>query len=63
MPEAQIFQVVHNHEDQYSLWPADRRPPLGWFSEGTTGSREECLARVREVWTDMRPRSVREAQK
>jgi MbtH protein len=59
MPEDRTYQVVRNHEEQYSLWPAGRPLPLGWSSEGTTGTREECLARVTEVWTDMRPLSVR----
>ncbi len=52
--------VVVNHEGQYSLWPADRSPPLGWTEAGKRGSREECLAFVDEVWTDMRPLSLRE---
>ncbi|GAA0413589.1 MbtH family NRPS accessory protein [Microbispora corallina] len=53
-------QVVVNDEEQYSLWPLDRRPPDGWRTEGFTGSREECLSHIDEVWRDMRPRSVRE---
>ncbi|OLZ43651.1 MbtH family protein [Amycolatopsis keratiniphila] len=61
MPEDLIYQVVRNHEEQYSLWPAERALPLGWTAEGTTGTREECLARVNEIWTDMRPLSVRQA--
>jgi MbtH protein len=54
------FVVVVNHEGQYSLWPADRSPPLGWNEAGKRGSREECLAFVDEVWTDMRPLSLRQ---
>ena len=61
MSEDLIYQVVRNHEEQHSLWPAARPLPPGWSAEGTTGSREECLARVSEVWTDMRPLSVRQA--
>jgi MbtH protein len=53
------LQVVVNDEDPYSLWPLDRRPPAGWRAEGFTGGRQECLAHIDEVWTDMRPRSVR----
>ena len=53
------YQVVVNHEEQYSVWPADREPPHGWWAEGTTGTRTECLARIAEVWTDLRPSSVR----
>lgn len=52
--------VVRNDEDQYSLWPADRDLPPGWYAEGTRGSRADCLTRIDEVWTDMRPRSLRE---
>ena len=55
-----LFQVVVNHEDQYSIWPADREPPQGWFEVGKSGPKAECLAFVDEVWTDMRPRSLRE---
>ncbi|MFJ1704778.1 MbtH family protein [Kitasatospora sp. NPDC088346] len=54
-----MFAVVVNDEEQYSLWPAHREPPAGWHAEGTRGSREECLARVAEVWTDLRPLSAR----
>ncbi|MGW0435657.1 MbtH family protein [Micromonospora sp. NPDC003197] len=55
------FVVVRNDEEQYSIWSADRELPLGWHDAGFTGTRAECLAHVDEVWTDMRPRSVREA--
>lgn len=53
-------QVVVNDEDQYSLWPLDSQPPAGWRAEGFTGTRQECLDHVDQVWTDMRPRSLRE---
>ncbi|GAA2014525.1 MbtH family NRPS accessory protein [Catenulispora yoronensis] len=54
-------QVVMNDEDQYSIWPAGSPLPAGWRAEGFTGSREDCLAHIDAAWTDMRPRSVREA--
>ncbi|MFE9564784.1 MbtH family protein [Streptomyces sp. NPDC006487] len=54
------YLVVHNDEEQYSIWWADRELPAGWTAEGTQGSKDECLARITEVWTDMRPRSLRE---
>jgi MbtH protein len=54
-----MYKVVVNHEEQYSIWPAYRENPLGWKDEGFTGAREECLAHVKEVWTDMRPLSLR----
>ncbi|MBB5958025.1 MbtH protein [Saccharothrix tamanrassetensis] len=55
-----VFLVVVNNEEQYSVWFADRELPLGWRAEGTTGTREECLDHIARVWTDLRPRSVRE---
>ncbi|GJF21162.1 AMP-binding protein [Streptomyces sp. HO565] len=51
--------VVLNGEGQYSLWWADRELPAGWRAEGTSGTRERCLARVQEVWTDPRPAGLR----
>lgn len=54
------YRVVVNHEEQYSIWPLDRDLPLGWRVEGKEGNREECLAHIEEVWTDMRPLSVRQ---
>lgn len=54
-----IYQVVVNHEEQYSIWPADRELPLGWSAVGKTGPKNECLAYIQEVWTDMRPLSLR----
>ncbi len=54
-----IYGVVVNREEQYSLWPADRELPLGWNWAGKTGTKAECLAYIQEVWTDMRPLSLR----
>ncbi|MGF1426917.1 MbtH family protein [Kitasatospora sp. LaBMicrA B282] len=56
---APSFHVVLNDEEQYSIWSADRELPAGWRAEGFTGTREECLAHIAEVWTDMRPLSLR----
>jgi MbtH protein len=53
------FQVVVNDEGQYSIWPADRDIPAGWRHDGFTGSRDECLAHIDQVWTDLRPISAR----
>jgi MbtH protein len=53
------YQVVVNHEEQYSIWPADRALPLGWQAEGFSGAKAECLAHIEAVWTDMRPLSLR----
>ena len=54
-----IYKVVVNHEEQYSIWPADRENALGWNDEGKTGTKAECLAHIKEIWTDMRPLSLR----
>src|SRR4051812_19165912 len=54
------YLVVLNDEEQYSIWPEGREIPLGWRAEGTAGSKDECLAHIEKIWTDMRPRSLRE---
>ncbi|MBN1220776.1 MAG: MbtH family NRPS accessory protein [Anaerolineae bacterium] len=54
------FKVVVNHEEQYSIWPADRENAPGWRDEGYRGSKAECLAYIGQVWTDMRPLSLRQ---
>lgn len=54
-----IYKVVMNHEEQYSIWPADRENALGWNDAGKTGSKTECLEYIKNVWTDMRPLSLR----
>lgn len=53
------LKVVVNHEEQYSIWPADREVPSGWREAGKQGNKVECLAYIEEVWTDMRPLSLR----
>jgi MbtH protein len=54
------YKVVVNHEQQYSIWPFDRENALGWRDAGFTGSKTESLAYIKEVWTDMRPLSLRQ---
>jgi MbtH protein len=54
-----IYKVVVNHEEQYSIWPVELENALGWTDAGVTGSKGECLAFVKQVWTDMRPLTVR----
>lgn len=54
-----IYAVVVNHEEQYSIWPTGREIPLGWKEAGKQGSKAECLAHIEQVWTDMRPLSLR----
>lgn len=55
-----VYQVVVNHEEQYSIWPLDRELPGGWRAAGKTGPKDQCLAYIDEVWTDMRPLSLRQ---
>lgn len=55
-----IWKVVINLEDQYSIWPASKNTPAGWKDVGKEGEKEECLNYIKEVWVDMRPRSLRE---
>ena len=54
-----IYKVVVNDEEQYSIWPAHRENAPGWKDEGVTGSRAHCLEHIKNVWTDMRPASLR----
>ena len=60
---ATIYKVVLNQEEQYSIWPADRENPLGWSDAGKSGTKAECLAFIKKVWTDMRPLSLRRLMK
>ena len=54
-----IYKVVVNHENQYSIYPVERTNPLGWNDAGKTGLKAECLEYIEEVWSDMRPLSLR----
>jgi len=60
MDDAGKFQVLRNDEEQYSLWPLGHEVPAGWHAVGVEGTKAECSAYVDQVWTDMRPRSLRE---
>jgi MbtH protein len=55
-----VYKVVVNHEEQYSIWWVDRENAPGWNDAGKSGTREECLAYIEEIWTDMRPLSLRQ---
>jgi MbtH protein len=57
--DAQTFSVVINDEGQYSIWLAERELPAGWRAVGKTGRKADCLRYIDEVWTDMRPLSLR----
>jgi MbtH protein len=54
-----IYKVVVNYEEQYSIWLSDRENPLGWKDAGKSGLKQECLDYIKQVWTDMRPLSLR----
>ena len=58
-----VYKVVVNHEEQYSIWPANRENPLGWRDAGKSGVKSECLDYIKQVWTDLRPLSLREQMK
>ncbi len=63
MPEQQeIFEVVISLEDQYSIWPKKKEIPYGWKATGKFGSKDECLSYITEVWTDMRPKSLKDSE-
>ncbi|HTX84949.1 MAG TPA: MbtH family NRPS accessory protein [Streptosporangiaceae bacterium] len=53
------YVVVRNDEQQYSVWWTDRDMPAGWQAAGPKGTKDECLAYIETVWTDMRPLSLR----
>ncbi len=59
--DEEVYRVVINIEDQYSIWPVRKEIPYGWKDVGKSGAKEECLSYIREVWVDMRPRSLKEA--
>ncbi|TBW47407.1 MbtH family NRPS accessory protein [Marinobacter halodurans] len=56
------YTVVKNGEDQFSIWLAGKEVPSGWEEVGKKGSKAECLEYIKESWTDMTPRSVRNAR-
>lgn len=55
----EMYIVLINHEEQYSLWPSYKPVPLGWKKVGQEQTKEKCLAYIDEVWTDMRSLSLR----
>jgi MbtH protein len=58
-PVMRPYAVVINDEEQYSIWPEGRDLPAGWRQDGFSGSEDECLAHIEQIWTDMRPTSLR----
>ncbi len=61
--DVEVYLVVINAEEQYSIWPGRKDVPRGWKPAGKQGSKAECLKYIEEVWTDMRPASLRRAFK
>ena len=57
----ETYTVVVNHEEQYSIWPSWKQIPAGWSEVGVQGEKQACLDYIKQVWTDMRPLSVRRA--
>lgn len=57
--EIEVFLVVVNHEEQYSVWPKHKTIPNGWRAVGPAGDKASCLEWIRTHWIDMRPLSVR----
>jgi MbtH protein len=55
-----VFAVVANEEEQYSIWSAGSLPPVGWKLVDAYGAKEDCLAFINKTWIDMRPLSLRE---
>ena len=59
--ELEVWRVVINLEDQYSIWPTNRDIPYGWKEVEKMGTKIECLSYIKEVWTDMKPKSLKDA--
>lgn len=59
--DTRTYKVVVNHEEQYSIWLAYKPNPPGWKDVGKTGQKQECLSYIKEIWTDLRPLSLRQA--
>jgi MbtH protein len=60
-PDMRPYYVVVNDEEQYSIWSAALTVPDGWTTVGAAGQKAECLVRIAQLWTDMRPRSLRDS--
>lgn len=58
---AETYLVVVNDEEQHSIWAEEMPLPAGWSAGGFSGTKQECLAHIEQVWTDMRPASLRTA--
>ncbi|WP_410676174.1 MbtH family protein [Amycolatopsis sp. cmx-4-68] len=57
------FHVLVNEEEQHSLWPTFAAVPDGWRVVLDAETRSNCLAYIEEHWTDLRPKSLRDAMR
>jgi MbtH protein len=55
-----VYRVVISDEERYSIWPEYKEIPWGWRADAKSGSKQACLDYIKEVWTDMRPLSLRQ---
>ncbi len=55
----EMYYVVKNIEEQYSIWPSYKQIPEGWEAIGGPRIKSECLVYIEGAWTDMRPLSLR----
>jgi MbtH protein len=55
------YRAIVNDEEQWSIWLDYLDIPAGWRDVGVAGTKDECMAYIDKVWTDMRPKSLREA--
>jgi MbtH protein len=60
-PDTMIYKVVVSEDRHYSIWPAYKQNAPGWTEAGKQGTKVECLNYIHQIWTDMRPHSLREA--
>jgi len=60
MPDDNLYSIIINHEEQYSLLPLGRPVPSGWRAINRTATRDVALDFIETVWTDLRPLDVRE---
>lgn len=58
-PHSPLWHILRNDEGRYSVWPKDQPAPAGWTITGDPGTREDCLSRIAEIWTDMRPDALK----
>ncbi len=63
MKDSDLFYVVKNIEEQYSIWPNYKCIPKGWEIVCGPVSKEESLVYIEKNWLDMRPLSLQKELK